>query len=123
MIVLNTSISEMPYLSEGEGRVLKFLERYIESWWKHDGSLYRIKLGTRTQRNIPEQESVPIPNLTHRMKVHSVWWATARASRVLPVPGGPYRSTPSYLNCDSSVQNIRTHVVKPPLFLHMGSNH
>lgn len=24
-----------------------------------------------------------------RMKVQSVWWATARASRVLPVPGGP----------------------------------
>ena len=29
-----------------------------------------------------------------RMKVQSVWWATARASSVLPVPGGPYRSTP-----------------------------
>mmetsp|Transcript_29490 Transcript_29490/g.63507 ORF Transcript_29490/g.63507 Transcript_29490/m.63507 type:complete len:254 (-) Transcript_29490:543-1304(-) len=29
-----------------------------------------------------------------RMKVQSVWWATARASRVLPVPGGPYSSTP-----------------------------
>ena len=28
------------------------------------------------------------------MKVQSVWWATARASRVLPVPGGPYSSTP-----------------------------
>mmetsp|Transcript_396 Transcript_396/g.1063 ORF Transcript_396/g.1063 Transcript_396/m.1063 type:complete len:253 (-) Transcript_396:482-1240(-) len=29
-----------------------------------------------------------------RMKVQSVWWATARASNVLPVPGGPYSSTP-----------------------------
>lgn len=29
-----------------------------------------------------------------RMKVQSVWWATARASSVLPVPGGPYSSTP-----------------------------
>ena len=28
------------------------------------------------------------------MKVQSVWWATALASRVFPVPGGPYRSTP-----------------------------
>ena len=28
------------------------------------------------------------------MKVHSVWWATALASRVFPVPGGPYNSTP-----------------------------
>ena len=28
------------------------------------------------------------------MKQHSVWWATARASSVLPVPGGPYSSTP-----------------------------
>ena len=29
-----------------------------------------------------------------RIKVQSVWCATARARRVLPVPGGPYRSTP-----------------------------
>ena len=29
-----------------------------------------------------------------RMKVQSVWWATARASRVFPVPGGPYSRTP-----------------------------
>ena len=29
-----------------------------------------------------------------RMNVHSVWWATARANSVLPVPGGPYSSTP-----------------------------
>mmetsp|Transcript_3192 Transcript_3192/g.9950 ORF Transcript_3192/g.9950 Transcript_3192/m.9950 type:complete len:221 (-) Transcript_3192:458-1120(-) len=29
-----------------------------------------------------------------RMKVQSVWCATARARRVLPVPGGPYMSTP-----------------------------
>mmetsp|Transcript_40418 Transcript_40418/g.130346 ORF Transcript_40418/g.130346 Transcript_40418/m.130346 type:complete len:212 (-) Transcript_40418:449-1084(-) len=29
-----------------------------------------------------------------RMKVQSVWCATARASSVLPVPGGPYMSTP-----------------------------
>ncbi len=29
-----------------------------------------------------------------RMKVESVWWATARARSVLPVPGGPYMSTP-----------------------------
>mmetsp|Transcript_16567 Transcript_16567/g.32949 ORF Transcript_16567/g.32949 Transcript_16567/m.32949 type:complete len:331 (+) Transcript_16567:125-1117(+) len=29
-----------------------------------------------------------------RMKVQSVWWATARARSVLPVPGGPYSSTP-----------------------------
>mmetsp|Transcript_31574 Transcript_31574/g.82540 ORF Transcript_31574/g.82540 Transcript_31574/m.82540 type:complete len:328 (-) Transcript_31574:228-1211(-) len=29
-----------------------------------------------------------------RMNVQSVWWATARASSVLPVPGGPYMSTP-----------------------------
>ena len=29
-----------------------------------------------------------------RMKQHSVWWATALASRVLPVPGGPYNKTP-----------------------------
>mmetsp|Transcript_12428 Transcript_12428/g.38671 ORF Transcript_12428/g.38671 Transcript_12428/m.38671 type:complete len:378 (+) Transcript_12428:32-1165(+) len=29
-----------------------------------------------------------------RMKVQSVWCATARASSVLPVPGGPYSSTP-----------------------------
>lgn len=28
------------------------------------------------------------------MKVQSVWWATALASRVFPVPGGPYSSTP-----------------------------
>lgn len=28
------------------------------------------------------------------MKVQSVWWATALASRVFPVPGGPYNSTP-----------------------------
>ena len=28
------------------------------------------------------------------MKVQSVWWATARANNVLPVPGGPYRRTP-----------------------------
>jgi hypothetical protein len=28
------------------------------------------------------------------MKVQSVWCATARASSVLPVPGGPYSSTP-----------------------------
>ena len=28
------------------------------------------------------------------MKVQSVWWATARASRVFPVPGGPYSRTP-----------------------------
>mmetsp|Transcript_65222 Transcript_65222/g.149376 ORF Transcript_65222/g.149376 Transcript_65222/m.149376 type:complete len:225 (-) Transcript_65222:569-1243(-) len=29
-----------------------------------------------------------------RMKQQSVWCATARASSVLPVPGGPYRITP-----------------------------
>ena len=29
-----------------------------------------------------------------RMNVQSVWWATARASSVFPVPGGPYISTP-----------------------------
>jgi len=29
-----------------------------------------------------------------RMKVQSVWCATARASSVLPVPGGPYMITP-----------------------------
>ncbi len=29
-----------------------------------------------------------------RMNLQSVWWATARASSVLPVPGGPYSSTP-----------------------------
>ena len=29
-----------------------------------------------------------------RINVHSVWWATARANSVLPVPGGPYSSTP-----------------------------
>lgn len=29
-----------------------------------------------------------------RMKVHSVWWATALASKVFPVPGGPYSNTP-----------------------------
>lgn len=29
-----------------------------------------------------------------RMNVQSVWWATARASSVLPVPGGPYNNTP-----------------------------
>ncbi len=29
-----------------------------------------------------------------RIKVQSVWCATARASSVLPVPGGPYSSTP-----------------------------
>ena len=29
-----------------------------------------------------------------RMKVQSVWCATARASRVFPVPGGPYSRTP-----------------------------
>ena len=28
------------------------------------------------------------------MKVQSVWWATALASKVLPVPGGPYSNTP-----------------------------
>lgn len=28
------------------------------------------------------------------MKVQSVWWATALASSVFPVPGGPYNSTP-----------------------------
>ena len=29
-----------------------------------------------------------------RMNVHSVWCATARASSVFPVPGGPYSNTP-----------------------------
>ena len=29
-----------------------------------------------------------------RMKQQSVWCATARASSVLPVPGGPYKITP-----------------------------
>ena len=29
-----------------------------------------------------------------RIKQQSVWWATARASRVFPVPGGPYINTP-----------------------------
>eukprot|EP01033_Poteriospumella_lacustris_P007080 gene7080-gene7788 len=29
-----------------------------------------------------------------RMNVQSVWWATARANNVLPVPGGPYNNTP-----------------------------
>ena len=29
-----------------------------------------------------------------RMKQQSVWCATARASSVFPVPGGPYRITP-----------------------------
>ena len=33
-----------------------------------------------------------------RMKVQSVWCATARARSVFPVPGGPYKSTP--LGCD-----------------------
>lgn len=28
------------------------------------------------------------------MKVQSVWWATALANSVFPVPGGPYSSTP-----------------------------
>ena len=28
------------------------------------------------------------------IKVHSVWCATARASSVFPVPGGPYSNTP-----------------------------
>lgn len=28
------------------------------------------------------------------IKVHSVWWATALANSVLPVPGGPYNNTP-----------------------------
>ena len=28
------------------------------------------------------------------INVHSVWWATARASSVFPVPGGPYSNTP-----------------------------
>lgn len=29
-----------------------------------------------------------------RIKVHSVWCATARARSVFPVPGGPYSNTP-----------------------------
>ena len=29
-----------------------------------------------------------------RINVQSVWCATARASNVLPVPGGPYNKTP-----------------------------
>ena len=29
-----------------------------------------------------------------RINVQSVWWATARANSVLPVPGGPYIKTP-----------------------------
>lgn len=28
------------------------------------------------------------------MKVQSVWWATALANNVFPVPGGPYNRTP-----------------------------
>jgi hypothetical protein len=35
-----------------------------------------------------------------RMKVQSVWWATARARRVLPVPGGPYNKTPCRHECE-----------------------
>ncbi len=38
-----------------------------------------------------------------RMKVQSVWCATARASSVLPVPGGPYRSTPC---CNWMMNNV-----------------
>jgi len=37
------------------------------------------------------------------MNVQSVWCATARASSVFPVPGGPYSSTPFQRNmakCD-----------------------
>ncbi len=42
------------------------------------------------------------------MKVHSVWWATARASSVFPVPGGPYSNTPS----KSRYVPYRTHYVQ-----------
>lgn len=41
------------------------------------------------------------------MNVHSVWWATARASRVLPVPGGPYNNTPCRITWE--IQCISKH--------------
>lgn len=40
------------------------------------------------------------------MKVHSVWWATALASKVFPVPGGPYSNTPY----TSQKQNVHVYM-------------
>ncbi len=54
------------------------------------------------------------------MKVHSVWWATARASSVFPVPGGPYSNTPSrsryipYSLCNQLQNIVRPSILTAP---------
>jgi hypothetical protein len=44
-----------------------------------------------------------------RMNVQSVWCATARASNVLPVPGGPYSSTPCGITTHATVVRQKPH--------------
>ena len=47
------------------------------------------------------------------IKVHSVWCATALAKRVLPVPGGPNRSTP-YKENGTQVRGMRSDLSMQP---------
>ena len=52
------------------------------------------KIRTRTMRGPSPKYFCTNSLPTTRMNAAVVWCATALASMVLPVPGGPYRSTP-----------------------------
>mmetsp|Transcript_31080 Transcript_31080/g.100384 ORF Transcript_31080/g.100384 Transcript_31080/m.100384 type:complete len:207 (+) Transcript_31080:537-1157(+) len=67
----------------------------ISSMKMMDGACSRaITKSSRTMREPSPMYFWTSSDPDTRMKVQSVWCATARASRVLPVPGGPYMSTP-----------------------------
>ena len=60
-----------------------------------DGAASRaITNSSRTMRDPSPMYFCTSSEPETRMNVQSVWCATARASSVLPVPGGPYMSTP-----------------------------
>ena len=93
-IVRCTSLSPPPPLSIRDDPI-----ESISSMKMMDGACSRAI--TKSSRTIREPSPMYFWTSSEpetRMKVHSVWCATARASRVLPVPGGPYSSTP--LGCE-----------------------
>lgn len=103
-------------IHEDDGRSVfsshdKQLTHHTSAWWKREREGSRlhnqfwkneINLIRRRQSCSPSPMNFWTSSEPDTlMKVQSVWWATALASRVFPVPGGPYSSTP----CTHSKQN------------------
>ena len=71
--------------------------KWVESIQTQKGTWLAYRAMTKSSRTMREPSPMyfctsSLPDT--RMKVQSVWCATARASSVFPVPGGPYSSTP-----------------------------